>query len=517
MPEPDGAPAPEAPPAAPPTADTPPNTAAPPAPQSPDAETPPEPIPVPGPTTEAGADEEGFGDDADEAGWGGEADSDGFAAVEDGGETEPPTTHLVLTGFFRSDAALWTERFDSNPVAQLRQSIDAQLGYKDGDWRFVLAGHFARDFAYWVDRDSYDAVTIETYEQLALVREAFVNWSLQDVELSAGRQIVVWGEGNMLSPLDMVNPRDLREPGISDLDDLRLPVAMSRVNVFVGEHRFEGLVVHEANFGLLPPPRGNFNPMREQLSGGDGLGGDVIAQAEIRYEHEPPQWDLGAQQYFARWRYTGSGYDLALYSASLLDQQGVAKLPELTEWLQEEVALKLYHPRFLAFGHSGTFAHESSLLKWELGADVDRPVVLEMEDVAIPDYRWERRTIVKSMLGYTYSGFSDVMLSAELTQNFIPEGTSEPTLFELRQPAVAVQYHQFFLRERLEVTAVGSVLAGLDSGWLARADVSYELADAWSVGGGYVTFQPGNRLSGLNGFTTHDRVFAKLRYDFALQ
>ncbi|MDP6945441.1 MAG: hypothetical protein QF464_14935, partial [Myxococcota bacterium] len=90
---------------------------------------------------------------------------------------------------------------------------------------------------------SYDTATLETYEWLVNTREVQLAASLGDFEVTVGRQIVAWGEGDMLSPIDVVNPRDMREPGQSDLADVRLPVLASRVGYFTGAHRFELMIV----------------------------------------------------------------------------------------------------------------------------------------------------------------------------------------------------------------------------------------------------------------------------------
>ena len=47
-----------------------------------------------------------------------------------------------------------------------------------------------------------------------------------------GRQIVNWGRSDTVRVLDVINPLDNREPGLVDIEDLRLPVTMARVDYF---------------------------------------------------------------------------------------------------------------------------------------------------------------------------------------------------------------------------------------------------------------------------------------------
>ncbi len=205
----------------------------------------------------SGAEDSGSGDEEEDPG----AD-DAFSFGEEDNQDSPaapvtkppPPSAWSLTGFLRSDWALWTERLDSTPLAKGRQSVDLALGFKKGIVRVLLTLHGEYDLAYLVDRGSHDEPTREAYEWQVNTREALVALSLGEFELTLGRQIVAWGEGDALSPLDVVNPRDMREPGLADLDDIRLPVLASRVGWFRGPHRVEVMMIHESDFGYRPSP-----------------------------------------------------------------------------------------------------------------------------------------------------------------------------------------------------------------------------------------------------------------------
>ncbi len=47
-----------------------------------------------------------------------------------------------------------------------------------------------------------------------------------------GRQIVIWGRSESLRVLDVLNPLDNREAGRVDIEDLRRPLAMVRVDAY---------------------------------------------------------------------------------------------------------------------------------------------------------------------------------------------------------------------------------------------------------------------------------------------
>jgi hypothetical protein len=449
---------------------------------------------------------------------------------------EPSEWTTWLTGFLRSDWALWSERLEGNPLAKGRQSLDVMTGFS---WRFLkldVAGHVEYDVAYQVERDGYDAATIETYEWLVNTREVQLALSLGDFEITLGRQIVAWGEGDMLSPIDVLNPRDMREPGQSDLSDIRLPVLATRVGWFQGGHRLELMIVHESEFGYRSPPRGPYSGLDAMISSGllgDSGGVDLsqmLGEAELNYEHVQPRFALEQQEVYLRWLYNGAGFDVGAYFASFLDPIGALSID--SDAIIEQVvasmsgqeagafSLGVDHQRYHMVGLSGAHSEESVLLKWEVSLDIQRPIsVLAEQGVTVfgAEQRFELpgTALTESfnvMMGVTWSGVQNLTVGVEFLSTILldePEGT----LVEMSVPSLAVRASYLALDERLSLSGVVTVI-GLGQGWLARGDVSYDLLDTLKLGVGYVTYQPGRSFGAFYGLEAHDRLFAGLRWDF---
>ncbi|MGQ9505959.1 MAG: DUF1302 family protein [Thermogutta sp.] len=75
------------------------------------------------------------------------------------------------------------------------------------------------------------------------LHEAYVQWSPGPMELRLGKQIVRWGKADQLSPVDVLNPEDLREGVTWDLEDRKIPVWMGRMRAFRGPFGLEGVLV----------------------------------------------------------------------------------------------------------------------------------------------------------------------------------------------------------------------------------------------------------------------------------
>lgn len=483
-------------------------------------------------------DEDGWDD---EGGWGDE-DGDQFESLSTSvEELEPPPTdagntdggQLSVGGFLRHRTGLWVERLAELPLAQARSSLDLNLRYKRAlsvaglalQYRLVADVHFEYDLAYQVDRDSYDAATIDAYESQVIGGETFVALSAGPVELTLGRQIVAWGQGDLISVVDIVNPRDLREPGLAELDDIRLAVLATRIGVFFGAHRLELMAIHEANWGLRPAPLSPFSPLRELLTG-DPLAGQLLEGRSLAWDDNPEGIGFDRRtQWLARWQYNGPGLDLAVYAARTLDQQGIVELGNLAAAIGSPAAalrVRLEHRPYWMVAHAGAAPIGDFVVKWEAAIDVERPLSARgATPLAVAGIR---RTQVNWLLGLSYAGIGDGTVSLEYAQRLLPnhperdDDSTLSVLFPIEAPTIGLLYRQTFLRERLALT--GSVVSFGVSPWLGlvgRAEVSYSLSDGLRAGVGYVTFHPNQRRFGpLFGFGRNDRVMVTGRYDFQL-
>ncbi len=471
---------------------------------------------------------EGLGDDDELEGLG---DDDEFEGMGDDSETggdayePPPQWSFALTGFLRTDWALWVERFEDNPFAKARQSGDLRGSFSWRWLRLILHMHAEYDFAYLVERDSYDQPTLDAYEWQVATREALAQISLGDFEITVGRQIVAWGEGDMLSALDVVNPRDMREPGQSDLDDVRLATLATRVGWFQGDHRLELMLIHESDWGYRSPPAGPFSGFKALITKDEVLAG-ALAGKTLSFHHLQPRFALDQQEVLLRWVYKGAGVDVGAYFASVHDRQGapVLDLQTLDQAQQllagDEVRLDLDHRRYHLLGTSGAWPHGPFLVKWELSLDVGRPIavtgVSPLGD-ALPSFSVETRQVINSMLGVTWTGVQDLTIGFEVLKPYV---ISKPNgmLYDANAPTFALRASYLTLRERLTFSAAALFMGWYrEQGWLVRADVEYAIMDGLAVRAGYVTYQPGSAAFGpFLGLDRHDRVFAQLRWDFQI-
>lgn len=481
-------------------------------------------------------DEEADEDWGDED-WGGGNDV-GFAEsdVEAPSEDAPTPWPVTPGGILRTDEALWLERLDDQPWAKARQTVDLWVTYKQ-DWlRAQAAVHGEIDLVYYIpETDDSDPATLDEYGNQLRPDELWAAAALGPWEITAGRQVVPWGQGLLLSPLDVTNPRDMREPGLADLEDIRLPVTMLRVGYFTGSHRFEVMAVPEAHFGYRATPSGPFGPAKALLGRvTDDFFAGYLEQKTYSYEHLQEGWDPANLQGFARWTWKGRGLDLGGYAASVLDRNGNIVLPdipdgstfeglqELTAFLQEPtMVLGLDHQRYTMLGTSGAAPQGDFLLRWEasteLGRRYDTADLANASQTEPPEIIARSTNAAIGMVSVGYAGLPRTSIDVEVAQLVFVDGRPKDLLFPVDQPQLALRLNHMALRERLSLDVVGlGVGLDLGYGWLARASATYELRDSLHAKLGVITYRPpsGDVVGPLLGLGEHDRLFAQLRYDF---
>jgi len=184
--------------------------------------------------------------------------------------------------------------------------------------------------------------------------DAYIEGSVADnVDIKLGRQVVVWGRSDTIRVTDVLNPIDNRRPGMVDIEDLRLPVAMAKLDYFVGDWRVTPIAILEQRFTKNPPAGSAFNP-------------SPISRVQEEDNKVTPALSIGGEF---------SGWDINFYGA------------KISKTKDEQVNM---------FGTALNVLKGSWLLKSELS------------------YFDEDLKRTKGLLGLEYNGISDTLISYDI-------------------------------------------------------------------------------------------------------
>lgn len=143
----------------------------------------------------------------------------------------PPATSSKYRGVtrykLRLSGKLALHAFEPRDVAQHRYTLEAEQ-YASLTPRWSLLGGFraGADSAFATNPDRYGGQVTreETYEFSA--RDLYLQYKDDSYLIRIGNQQVVWGEAFGFFYADIVNPKDLRQFVLEDLESLRIPVPM---------------------------------------------------------------------------------------------------------------------------------------------------------------------------------------------------------------------------------------------------------------------------------------------------
>jgi len=412
-------------------------------------------------------------------------------------------------------------------------TVDGRLG---AGWRSHLDVSAWQDLAYAYRDADYTQAVIDAYEKELEVLDGWVAGALtSSTDIKLGRQVAVWGFADNLRVIDILNPLDNLEPGLADIEDLRRPVGMLRIDQYIGPWRLSAHVTPEHRFSRNPPFGSDFySPVDAD--------GNAARFREVRPD-DFEDIDLAAA---ALGRF--SGWDLTLHAARFWVDEPYLDASDFdrsdagaTEEDFEEDAV-LRHSRSNLFGFGVQLTQGSWLFKQEAAliddlrltrtTPLEQPLpllnALPVVGILVPDTDGQSlpedsRAVQRfdGLLGVEYFGLADTTFSLELAARHIDDFAPDLARSGYVEWAseTAARVTRDFMNQRLRLNLIGVVFNQDGRFWrrsgggIYRLDAEYELARGVQVSGGLLIYDGGNQQP----FTVvddNDRVFGKVKWSF---
>ncbi len=165
------------------------------------------------------------------------------AGKKEEAENKPSTWSLngeleLVTTYNFAHEAPPSGKTDWRGLSMLRPELELTLKKKFSEsWQGQISAWGYYDLVYSLNgRDNYTSEVLDSYEKDLQLRDTFIQGSLTEkLDTKIGRQVVVWGTLDNLRVTDVLNPLDLRVLGLTDIDDLRLPVTMAKFDYYFGD------------------------------------------------------------------------------------------------------------------------------------------------------------------------------------------------------------------------------------------------------------------------------------------
>jgi len=380
------------------------------------------------------------------------------------------------------------ERTDWRGLSRLRAELLIEMRAKlPYSWQFFASGKAFHDVAYTLNgHDQYSNEVLDNYETELELRELYVSKALNShIDLKLGRQILVWGRSSNLRVTDILNPLDMRELGLTDIEDLRLPVTMLRLDSYYDVWQFTAVVIPEKRFEKLP------------IFGHDFYAGQARPPADIK-----PNNTLSNMEYAAALTGTFSDWDFSLYWAHVYDDKAYVQLQK-----DEDDTPQLIHNRLKMLGGAGNFVLGNTLLFAEIAH------LSGVQFSYLPSEDFSRTDV---LIGLEYSGLTNTTLSIEAANQHLHHFNAQAHQAIAKKDSFqwVFRFNRKFLREQLSFTwfALFDGLKG-QGGGVQRYQLDYDIASALSVSGGVVLYHGGTHQS-FQDIANNDRLFFEIKYSF---
>ncbi len=376
---------------------------------------------------------------------------------------------------------------DWRGLSRLRLTLELEAGLRlSTAWELFVSGHAFNDFVYAINgRDDYTTQVLDQYENELELNDTFVAGRLgRGFFLRAGRQVVAWGTSETIRVTDILNPLDLREPGLTDIENLRLPVAMTRLDWVSRTWTVSGMAIHEIRFDKSPVYGNDFFPFAAPLPPDD------IPASTL----ENTEYALSARGSFRGW-------DLSLYWADVFDDTPHLELA----WPRVE----LKHSRLQMVGAATGIAVGDWLIKGE-GAHLRG-----LEFAMAPGETFFRTDL---LAGVEYFGWNDTSVTVEAVvrhiHDFDPILDRPPDFAKQDRFEWVVRFSRMLFNQTLTLSLV-AITSEIDGsgGGMQRLEARYDISDRLEMVGGVVFYSSGD-APGFEDIGDNDRLFLDLAYRF---
>jgi hypothetical protein len=399
---------------------------------------------------------------------------------------------------------------DFSGLSRTRIKGGLTLDMKHGDnWRSKFEVIAWYDTSWAINgRENYTQDVLDVYESFIDLKDAYVQGSLtQSLDLKFGRQVVIWGKSDSIRITDVINPLDNHEPGMVDIEDLRLSELMTKFDYYFGDWGLSTMIIHEPRLEI------------EAAFGSDYRPSDIFG-TPIPYDkfpdREDPEWSLENTQYAMSLDGRFSGWDISYYAAHVYDNRfGIE--------LINDTPLRTFDMINMG-GIASNIVSGSWLFKAEAAL---------INDI---NYRsTDRKNRLDALIGFDYMGIKNTVISLELADRHIFDYEENMLTMTLEEAAAQNTFPDFVREDSLQIAlrtsysfdhdnATANYLLSLaggngpgDSfdGGFQRLWIDYKYNDAISLNAGIVDYIGGDGIIPFyRAIEDNDRVFAEIKYNF---
>ena len=340
-------------------------------------------------------------------------------------------------------------------------------------------------------RSDYSQDVLNTYESEARINEAWIAGSLTDnIDLKIGRQIEVWGKSDNIRITDVINPLDNRIPALVDIEDLRLPIFISKLSYYFDQWAVKVMAIQEQRNPLEPAINSDFLPIAAAFKLPSGFNFPDVGEGSIDLSNSSLAMAIDGRF---------NGWDLSFYRAQVTDSR----------WHFNSNKSERIYGQIDMTGLAANMIVKGFLLKTEIAL---------LENLQY-NTTTNSKSRIDSLIGVEYMGISDWVLSAEYAnrsiQDYEVQMINKVDFVHQETPQIALRASYSFDHDNASITLLSSLIGDNngEQGGFYRLWLDYAINDNLQTTIGYIDYQGGTNPF-WNAIANNDRLFFDAKYHF---
>lgn len=360
---------------------------------------------------------------------------------------------------------------------------------------YAVSGRISYDSVFDLN-DNYNDNVKDDQRLIKDLRDTYVDIGIGNLDLRLGKQQIVWGQAVGLFFADIVNPRDLREFILPELEQIRIPVLAANAEYFYDNMYFQLIFIPYPEFDKIGKAGSEFD---YYTSFTEGPGTIVLNEAQ------EPDDDLDNSEVGARFSVFTEGWDLSLFY--LYDYHNTPvyyrtiTLPSTTTFDPEYERVHRFGSTFSKevndFIFKGEFIYSDNM--FYTSSDTTDADGIETS----PQFEW--------LIGVDYTFAKKLETNFQLMQNIIIDHSNTMNDNQFTTSA-SIWLKTGFFDDRLEPELF--FVSRLDKAdYMLRPKLSYNYNDYLKFILGADIFR-GENDGDFGRFDDSDRVYLEILYDF---
>jgi hypothetical protein len=310
------------------------------------------------------------------------------------------------------------------------------------------------------------------------VKDVDLTIDTERLDFIFGKKMMRWGTGDGINPMDLINPRDYRDPIASARADARLPIFLANGIFLLGPVTIEGVLIPkpEVNEFLLPNSPWEPKALKEMRRMAEA--GEIV----LAPEEEPDNWFEDAEFAF-RISTVRHGFDLALLYYNGYTDDPVYHRDYLTDG---RMRFTPHYHRYQAYGFNFAKGFERATVRGEIAI---KPGLLFSIDSNYPSYDKDSdglvsRDMYQGVIGIDRTFFTNLYVNLQFFYDFIENG-QEALAARRKTHGITFEISDKFLDDDLTAGFRGMYFTS-NEGSACEIFAEYKIGDNWTIAPGYI-------------------------------